>query len=267
MVFADLPNSQSYSISKLAEIDEVSGPVSMQVESGAATITLGAHILWLDSSDNKHFSLRHREQQQHTSVLMEGSAMKFHSTEGGLVQLIANGLAISQVTPGTGSKVTTGDVISVEFNNLINTQAEHIQQKVTLLVDGQVQTDIGIEAVNTLSGGKINITVPTLEEGELTLKVAATLSNINGEQLGANGTFIFSYTTDEPVQINAISRLSANSQLLNNYFHADGSEVAVMLALVVTLNYRHIFAVSDSRRRHFRLYILVLTSKFLSCSW
>ncbi|PMG39257.1 IPT/TIG domain-containing protein [Shewanella sp. 10N.286.52.B9] len=232
-IFTAFGEQLTYTSQAIEKGEYTSGPVSIIIEHGSLTLSHSGMLLRLSEKDNGYFETEYWENLEGESTLLSSGGLSYLSTIDGLVQLVAEGLTLSHIMPKEGSTLAASDAITLEFNNLINTEIEHIETQLLLLDStGQKIQDVSIIATNTLSGGVISVPMSTNivnNNSNVTLKLSANLTNLNNQALGQDYEWTFATSSAVRPEINSIQRLGDNREYLGHYFHADGTESALIL--------------------------------------
>ena len=140
-------------------------------------------------------------------------------------------LAVSSISPGPAATLATGESVVVQLNKLFNTDPDKVAESIAL-VDLAGEPLAGdsyeIEAINTLAGGQITLTISEgAVAGLIRLQVADTLTALDGSRLRSPVERTFEVLPGTRPQVRAVARLSAEGEVAP-YFHGTGDEVVVV---------------------------------------
>ena len=135
----------------------------MVVQHGQITVTsAGQRIVYRAGADGKFGASYWDATESSSAELVVNGGGLFVAGSDGVVDSRSPGLVVTNITPNNGTRLGAGDSIRVQLNNLINTDANHLHNAITLSGGDGVPlaadqyTPTGI---NTLAGGYVDIGV------------------------------------------------------------------------------------------------------------
>ncbi|ASP40171.1 hypothetical protein CHH28_16465 [Bacterioplanes sanyensis] len=203
---------------------------SMFVESGQVHVAMPTHHYVYEIDGSGHAEAIYWQQRERGGELFAQQGQIYSSTENGFVEIRPHQLAVTSIAPVAGTTVSNGDNIVVQLNSLVDTSEESMQAAVSL-ADSQGSVDTSaysVEGINTVNGALIHIALTdAIADGELTLTVNDSLLDLDGLKMSRTVTHQLVYSAVAAPQVQALQRL-ADGVAGGHYFHADGSEKAIV---------------------------------------
>ncbi|MCP5078979.1 MAG: hypothetical protein GY951_13105, partial [Psychromonas sp.] len=226
--FAGQPTVNTHKIERSDESESA----SLVVMDGLIALAVDNELLVFEES-NDTLQLTYWQQTVPSSTLINNQGALFISNQDGVVISPIAYLALSDVTPEMGSSIAKKESINLWFNNHIDTSHA---DRVIQLTDAQGtaidSTFYEVTSSNTLSGALVEITISEDATYNGLIKVVSSepLLDIHGNALIR--PLDVDYTLKSAIRpvITGINRVTDAGEL-GAYFHADGTENAVVSGL------------------------------------
>ncbi|MGD8914444.1 MAG: hypothetical protein PVJ68_17145, partial [Candidatus Thiodiazotropha sp.] len=233
VIFDDLGGNRTHSIQV---IDRAGAPdswdeASFVVQYGQIGISNGEEFLILQPDDQNGFETVYWQAVNSTgSELFLNQGGLFQAGSQGIKDTPTPNLAVTSITPPSGSDLTPTDVIRIQLNELFNTDEAELRSAVSILdsLDAPLPANTyTLTGVNTLAGGYIDIAFNEnlSHTGAIKLQLDSNLSALNGRNLVQ--AVEASYTMGSGVRpgLDYVARVDNDIAGLH-YFHGDGTELA-----------------------------------------
>ncbi|MBU2115769.1 MAG: IPT/TIG domain-containing protein [Gammaproteobacteria bacterium] len=220
----------SYRVQPIDRANYTGGAVQLLVQQDGISLSMQGRLLRLSRADDGRFVTSYWETLPTGGSLMQHNGFSFIATEHGFQQLITPGLRLVGMTPQAGSVVVAGDVLRLDFDNFIVTNEAELAGWVSITDSaGQPLAGYTLQGINTLTGGQLFITLPeSWTAQDIVLGLDAALQNLNGQTLGRQLSYSFQYRQQLRPQLKQVQRLDSSGKPVGRYFHANGSELAVL---------------------------------------
>jgi len=235
-IFDNLDTAMTYTVQSISrgdvhDVDLLN--TSFVVQYGQIGISTGRDYLILQKGASGYDTVYWQATESDSNELFANQGSLFLGSNQGVVDTPTPDLAITNISPSAGASLSTADTIRVDFNELINTDATQLLNDIKLLdsTGSAIPADAyTLTGINTLAGGYVNVTFTAAltYSGPLTVSVTTGMTGLGGhhllEQLDTNYILV---AAAHPV-IASVSRV-VNSVATQHYFHADGTEVGMIV--------------------------------------
>ncbi|MGD9164002.1 MAG: IPT/TIG domain-containing protein, partial [Chromatiales bacterium] len=233
VIFDDVGGSRTHSIQV---IDRAGAPDSLDeasfvVQYGQIGISNGEEFLILQPDDQNGFETVYWQAINSTgSELFLNQGGLFQAGSQGIKDTPTPNLAVTSITPPSGSDLTPSDVIRIQLNELFNTDEAELRSALTILDSLAAPLPANtytLTGVNTLAGGYIDIAFDEnlSYTGPLELQLDSNLSALNGRNLVQAVEAGYNMGSGIRPRLDYVARVDNDIAGLH-YFHADATELA-----------------------------------------
>ncbi|MCW9015614.1 MAG: IPT/TIG domain-containing protein, partial [Kangiellaceae bacterium] len=206
----------------------------LKVQHGSILITSSKELLILEQNQSGEYDTVYWQALENSSaVILSGNGGVYISNSGGLVGLPGNSLVVTGATPENGSEIALDQQIQITFNKLINTDPQALSSAIELSdADGQAidAESYSLDAENTISGAIVRISFNAstpIQSSQVNIDVNTSLTALSGAALLQPLQLSYQLVGDITPEVYSVNRV-IGAQAFNRYFHADGTEQAVI---------------------------------------
>jgi hypothetical protein len=232
VIFDDLPDLTSYHVQEIERgFANNLGTPAMRVQHGQVTITDDNELLVLQPDETGYFATIYWNDIDSTGgELFANVGGTFISKPGGVVDTASPSLAVSDISPISGSTIALRDPIRIQFNDLINTDPGLIAEAITLTTGDGTPLPAGdyeLVAANTLAGAYVDVvfTDSATYRGALTITVTTAIRALSAIALIAPVQVDYTLVDGIRPDLDGVTRL-VDGAPTGPYFHGDGTETA-----------------------------------------
>ena len=233
-VFSEFGDNPVYTVQALprAEIQSFLGSygrVSLFVQHGLVSVTTDSNFLIYQQNDTGEYEATYwKAINENTTELLNIGGSVLQAELGGVRVNTIPYLALTSISPVSNSTIAATETIRMQFNNLINTDPAHLLQAITVNdASGVALQGVELTGINTLYGGTVEITITGDYSGAFTVNATNALLDIHGHNLNTPVTSQYQRINGTRPEVAGVARLT-EAGLAAHYFHADGSETAVI---------------------------------------
>ncbi|HHO59355.1 MAG TPA: hypothetical protein ENJ64_03865, partial [Thiotrichales bacterium] len=233
VVFSDLTGVRHYRIHPVAHaaVNDLT-EASFVVQYGQIAVSMKDQYLVMQADEAGDYKTVYWQgapgSRRYDDVFASNGGL-FLGGSRGIEQVNVPALALTTALPAAGSAINRGQIIRLQFNQLINTGADELVAAIELF-DSDSQpldaADYSLSAVNTVNDGYIDIQFSDSfsRNGLVRVKIHSTLKALNGRTLLKAVSLDYTVNTADTLKIQAV----ANTTSGLHYVHADGSEQIVI---------------------------------------
>ncbi|PCJ97895.1 MAG: hypothetical protein COA42_24470, partial [Alteromonadaceae bacterium] len=231
---------QSIERGLVGDLDEA----SFVVQHGQIALTTADTFLVLQSSvlqgsaqeqfDTVYWQSVSSETGHQFDEVFDNSGSLFAGGSQGATAMPAPIFVLSSITPHN-AVLGQGDVLELRFNQLINTNDDVISAGLSFVDATFTPVDASqyqLEAINTLAGGMIRLSIAENAQvnGSAWLQLNEAFLSLNGESLVETPSIALELVAATGPELDSVQREEDGANA-NHYFHADGSENAIISGL------------------------------------
>ncbi|VAW50557.1 Alkaline phosphatase, partial [hydrothermal vent metagenome] len=229
VVFSDLGGLRNFQIHAVnrGTVDGITD-ASFVVQYGQIVLSVGNEYIIMQKDNTGTYNVIYWQ-----DALTQSTYLDVFSNQGdiflggsrGVEQVSTLNLALTSISPAAGQIISKQDVIRLQFNQLINTDATNISAAIQILNATQAplsENDYILEAINTLNGGYVEIQFSDAlsYSGAITISLNTSLTNLEGTNLLEAFSADYILNTNDSLKINDVNNAASGL----HFVHANGTE-------------------------------------------